>query len=78
MRADCIHGNIGIKMKRCANVYDYDSFVGLCRGAAKKVQPICMQLNDFYQFQSGSRSRKKSHVASAIEYIIGHIQERIM
>lgn len=63
MRADCVHGVIGRKMKKkTAEIYTFDYFVELCRAAGKSITPLVMNYCDFYQFSAQQRLRKSKTV----------------
>ena len=63
MRADSIHGNIAIKMKRRSHVYDFDDVVEICDSATSNMKSIVMQLCDFYLFVAANRLRQTKKVA---------------
>lgn len=62
MKADTIHGNIGNKMKKCENIYNFNDFVDLCSRSSKNIKPVLMHFDDFYEFKGEQRQRKSKNV----------------
>jgi len=62
MKADSVHGLIGMKMKKTAEILTFDDFVELCNKAGKKIQPITLSEHDFYNFVPMQRARKTKNV----------------
>ena len=40
MRADSVHGCIGLKMKKYQEIHTFDDFVELCQKASKKIKAM--------------------------------------
>ena len=59
MKADLVHGVIGRKMKKGENIFTFDDFVELCNNASKRIRPIVMSCDDFYEFGGAQRTRGK-------------------
>ena len=46
-------------MKKCENIFTFDDFVELCNNASKRIRPIVMSCDDFYEFSGAQRTRGK-------------------
>ena len=57
MAEDSVHGRIGTLMRKKESIYNFDDFIDICRNSGKTMYPICMNLEDFYKFNSGCRTR---------------------
>lgn len=62
MKADSVHGLIGRKMKKAAEILTFDDFVDLCDKAGKNIHPITLNEHDFYNFVAMQRARKTKNV----------------
>jgi len=62
MKADSVHGLIGMKMKKTAEILTFDDFVELCNKAGKKIKPVILSEHDFYNFVPMQRARKTTNV----------------
>ena len=62
MRADSVHGSIGRRMKKSAEVCNFDEFVDICTKSAQSIKPIVMQHGDFYQVPEMHRTRTSKKV----------------
>ena len=62
MRADQVHGKIGIQMRKSQNIFNFQDFVKLCNDVAGAIRPVCLELGDFYHFLDGHRIRSTKRI----------------
>ena len=58
MRADSVHRSISRKMRKNKMIYDFENFVSVCENASKRINPVIMHFDNFYQFVGGQKSRQ--------------------
>ncbi|ESO96672.1 hypothetical protein LOTGIDRAFT_174750 [Lottia gigantea] len=61
MRAD-VNGTIENKMRKAAEILNFQDFVDLCDKASKHTRPVVLHCNDFHCFQDDHRTRQKKNV----------------
>ncbi|XP_030757813.1 uncharacterized protein LOC115883597 [Sitophilus oryzae] len=59
MKADSVHGQIGKKWKKAAEILDFEDLENLIRSSNKKNHVISLRYEDFRKFTNGCQGRKK-------------------
>jgi len=62
MKADSIHGSIGKKLKKQAEILTFPDFVDLVDSSSKFLKPVVLGTADFYEFSAENRTRKTKNV----------------
>jgi len=62
MKADSVHGSIGKKLKKQAEVLTFPDFVDLVDTAGKSIKPVVLETTDFHEFTAQNRTRKTKHL----------------
>ena len=57
MAADSIHGNIGTKMKKQGNIFDFSDFSKICQNAKKNLSTVHLTKNDIFTFSKQVKMR---------------------
>ena len=62
MRADCVHGSIGKRMKKTPEINNFEDFVDICDKSSSLIKPVVLHHTEFYKFPEIHRARTSKKV----------------